>query len=190
MKQSEFAVLVEQIRKETTELLVSKGREYAGDEDRLANFKRGAALTGAEPLTVLFIYMSKHYDALATYVRDQQDGDVMPVLSEPITGRLADLINYAILAWALIVEKEKRVQEAVKEVAGFQVPREACAGPGPKLKLTLADGSATVLATWEDCRDFLAVAGETERGNRTVAFRGMEVVRWAYMSNEVQDIRV
>lgn len=111
MQQQQFEALVERIRKETAELLIAKGREYAGDADRLANFKRGASLTGVDPLTVLFIYMSKHYDALATYIRDNQAGGMMPVLSEPITGRIADLINYCVLAWALIEEKQGAAQQ-------------------------------------------------------------------------------
>ena len=86
-------------------LLKVKGGEYAGDEDRLANFKRGAAHVGVKPLTVLFIYLSKHYDALATYVRLSEQGAAME-LSEPIEGRLQDLINYCILARAVIEESK------------------------------------------------------------------------------------
>lgn len=106
MNQKDFAELVGQIQKETTGLLVAKGAEYSTDIDRLANFKRGASLTGVDPLVVLFIYMSKHYDAVASYVRAVQAGQE-PQLTEPITGRLADLINYCTLAWALILEQER-----------------------------------------------------------------------------------
>jgi len=84
-------------------LLLVKGGEYAGSEDRLANFKRGASLTGVKPLTVLFIYLAKHYDAVSTYVRDMQTGCTRP-RSESIEGRLDDLINYCLLAKAIIRE--------------------------------------------------------------------------------------
>ena len=48
-----------------------------------------------------FVYASKHYDAIATYVqRDAQGFDQK--LSEPIEGRLHDLLNYCILMIALI----------------------------------------------------------------------------------------
>ena len=103
MNQADFSKLVDGIVKDCHELLVVKGGEYAGSEDRLANFKRGAALTGCTPLQCLFIYMSKHYDAVATYVRDEAAGTTRP-RSEAIDGRLNDLINYAILAQALVQE--------------------------------------------------------------------------------------
>jgi hypothetical protein len=103
MNQEDFNLLVRETIQSTANLLVLKGEEYAGSEDRLANFKRGAALTGATPLQVAFIYASKHYDALATFCRKDAQGQVQS-LSEPIEGRLDDLINYCILMKAIIVE--------------------------------------------------------------------------------------
>ena len=109
MQQAEFEKLVNDAIDEIRELLVVKGGEYAGSEDRLANFKRGAALVGCTPLQVLFIYMSKHYDAVATYVRDQASGTERP-RSESIEGRLHDLMNYCLLAIALVRETDQMVQ--------------------------------------------------------------------------------
>lgn len=105
MEQEAFNQLVRETVQATTNLLVVKGEEYAGSEDRLANFKRGAALTGATPLQVAFIYASKHYDAIATYTRKDAAAHVQQ-LSEPIAGRLDDLINYCILMKAIIAEDE------------------------------------------------------------------------------------
>jgi len=103
MNQQEFEALCKRIQSDTVDILVSKGAEYAGSEDRLANFKRGAANTGVEPLTVLHVYMAKHWDSVSSYVRAKQRGEE-PKLSEPIVGRFHDLINYAVLAIALIEE--------------------------------------------------------------------------------------
>lgn len=103
MQQGDFEKLVGDTITEINRLLVVKGGEYAGSDDRLANFKRGSALTGATPLQVAFIYASKHYDAVATFVRDQATRTSRP-RSESITGRLDDLINYCLLMKALIVE--------------------------------------------------------------------------------------
>jgi hypothetical protein len=112
MQQAEFEALFDSTVEACRGLLITKGREYAGTDDRLANFKRGASLTGCTPLQVLFIYLSKHYDAVATFVRDEaafdSAGSARPQTSEPIEGRLDDLINYAILAKALIVESEQK----------------------------------------------------------------------------------
>lgn len=106
MNQTEFEALCEEIQRDTVDILVLKGREYAGSADRLANFKRNAALSGVDPLTVLHVYMAKHWDSFSTFVRDTQKGEV-PELSEPIRGRLYDLINYAVLAIALIEDGQK-----------------------------------------------------------------------------------
>jgi len=103
VNQEQFKLLVDKTVDSTAKLLVTKGEEYAGSADRLANFKRGAALTGATPLQVAFIYASKHYDALATFIRKDAAGTVQQ-LSEPIEGRLDDLINYCILMKAIIEE--------------------------------------------------------------------------------------
>lgn len=108
MKQEEFNKVVDETLAETRRLLVVKGGEYAGAEDRLANFKRGASLTGATPLQVLFIYLSKHYDAVATYVRDDAAGYTRP-RSESIEGRFDDIINYCLLAKALVREADQTI---------------------------------------------------------------------------------
>ena len=105
MNQVEFTELFNETIDRITSLLVVKGGEYAGSDDRLANFKRGAALTGCTPAQCLFIYMSKHYDAVATYIRDEAAG-VTRTRSEPIEGRVDDLINYGILLKALLKETE------------------------------------------------------------------------------------
>lgn len=106
MNQAEFDKIVAETKANIDNLLRVKGGEYAGSEDRLANFKRGAALTGCTPLQVLFIYLSKHYDAVASFVKSSAEGQVRES-SEPIEGRLDDLINYCILAKGLVAENSR-----------------------------------------------------------------------------------
>jgi len=96
-----FNKLVDDTVKSTSELLITKGGEYAGSDDRLANFKRGAELFGVTSLQVALIYMSKHYDAVGNYIRAHAHG-IPQNLSEPIDGRIDDLINYCYLIKALI----------------------------------------------------------------------------------------
>lgn len=112
-----FAKFVSQFQADQNDLLKVKGGEYAGTLDRLANFRRGAALTGVEPMTCLFIYMSKHYDAIATYVKDGQTKTDRP-RSEHIRGRLLDLANYAVLAAALLDDANSAVEPS--EVPPFR----------------------------------------------------------------------
>lgn len=110
MRQDEFDKLVEQTFEDCRDLLVGKGGEYAGSEDRLSNFKRGAALTGSTPLQVAMIYLSKHYDSLSTFVRKDAAGQAQR-LTEPIEGRLDDIINYCVLIKGLVRERKVDVGE-------------------------------------------------------------------------------
>jgi len=112
MNQKDFEELCQQIQRDTTDILILKGREYAGSADRLANFKRNAELSGVDPLTVLHVYMAKHWDSFSTYVRDMQAKQPRE-LSEPNERRLHDLINYAVLAVALIQDKPKEAPYAL-----------------------------------------------------------------------------
>lgn len=99
MNLEDFNCVVLETTEAINKLLVVKGGEYANSGDRLANFKRGASLTGCTPLQVAFIYASKHYDGIASYVKDPTRPS-----SEPIEGRFDDLINYCILMKAIIKE--------------------------------------------------------------------------------------
>lgn len=106
MNRSDFDQLVNETIASTAKLLIEKGAEYAGDADRLSNFKRGASLIGVTPLQVALIYASKHFDAISTYIRNDAGGK-MQILSEPIEGRFDDLINYCILMKALIRDQAR-----------------------------------------------------------------------------------
>lgn len=118
MNTAELDTIVTTTFEECKKLLITKGGEYAGGSDRLANFKRGAGRVGVKPLTVLHIYLSKHLDAIDTYVRKAQCEETQ-VLSEPIEGRIDDAINYLLLAKALIAERSKPMQKVVDSLALF-----------------------------------------------------------------------
>lgn len=105
MNLSESTSIFTETIKSMEKLLILKGSEYSGEEDRLANFKRGASLVGITPLQCAFVYASKHYDAIATYVRDEARGETRP-RSESIEGRLDDLMNYCFLMKCIIREAE------------------------------------------------------------------------------------
>lgn len=82
----------------------SKGREYASDEDTLADFKEVAEETGVTPLQCWSVYVKKHVRAIDTFVREGS------LKSEPIEGRIRDVIVYHLLLLGLIVDmKEERV---------------------------------------------------------------------------------
>lgn len=90
-------------------IMIKKGREYAGNEDRLANFKRGSVNVGINPESVLYVYLAKHLDSLATFIRDLERvknlKTVEEALTEPIAERIKDAINYLLLLHGLIEER-------------------------------------------------------------------------------------
>lgn len=103
MNGSEFKLVLTQTAEHLWTLTDSKGAEYAHDADQLANFKRLGAQLHLEPTTVLMVYMQKHLDAIAAYVSAVQN-DSIPILSEPIHGRIDDAILYLVLLKALILD--------------------------------------------------------------------------------------
>src|SRR5574337_1295810 len=78
-----------------------KGGEYAGDKDRLANFRRNAEALGIAMETVWAVYAAKHWDAVMQFVKDVATRTDR-VRSEPIEGRIDDLIVYLLLFKAII----------------------------------------------------------------------------------------
>ena len=98
MTYEDFDKLMDQMIAEEKAIGNTKGKEYT-QGDRLDNFKRLAAELGITPLQVLWIYLKKHLDSIAHYVRTEK------VLSEPIQGRIKDARVYLSLLRGLIEEK-------------------------------------------------------------------------------------
>lgn len=91
---------VERINK----LAAEKGGEYAGDVDRLANFRRNAAALGVPMELVWAVYAGKHWDAVQQYVQDLVNKKER-TRAEPVSGRVDDLIVYLILFQAILEER-------------------------------------------------------------------------------------
>ena len=95
--------------KAISEIMDSKGKEYSGNDDRLANFKRNGANLGLNPESIWAVYCGKHIDSLMTFIRELQKGrklaDIESSLSEPIDGRILDIQTYLILLQGLINER-------------------------------------------------------------------------------------
>lgn len=100
-----YAKLVDDTIVALKELSELKGGEYAGDVDRLANFRRNADNLDMVMEQVWAVYAAKHWDAVMQYVRDTAAGTARPRL-EPISGRLDDLIVYCLLMKAMIDERD------------------------------------------------------------------------------------
>jgi hypothetical protein len=96
-----FNTLLRELQQEETEANRTKGVEYAGESDALANFKEGAeAISRADALDVCFVYFYKHYTAVRSFVENRE------TRSETLQSRIKDLRLYAALLYALALETE------------------------------------------------------------------------------------
>lgn len=100
-----YAEMVNTTIQEIARLGRVKGGEYAGDEDRLANFRRNGERLGIPMETVWSVYFAKHEDAVMQYVKDLNAGKTRE-RSEPISGRIDDMLVYLILLKCIIDERE------------------------------------------------------------------------------------
>jgi hypothetical protein len=113
---AKFDTLLSETFKKTMKLVELKGGEYAGDVDRLANFRRNAAALGLPMEAVWAVYAGKHWDAIQQYCQDKITGKQRERM-EGIEGRLDDLIVYCILMKAIVDEGKKPVSyDATKGV--------------------------------------------------------------------------
>lgn len=102
MKSEELYTLIEdEIMPECMDIMRTKGEAYSGLEDTLANFKRCAKLAGVTVEQIWLVFFAKHFDAAASFVRTEYND------SEPIKGRIIDMINYLFLFAGILKEEGK-----------------------------------------------------------------------------------
>lgn len=99
MNREEFGQIVLTTLEECKSVLDTKRRDYAPDDDRLANFKSVGLMMALEPQTVCLTYLMKHLDAIASHC------DSLDLSVEYFDSRIVDCINYLLLLKAILVEK-------------------------------------------------------------------------------------
>lgn len=110
MTQEQLTKVVEERLESCRSLLESKGRDYSDhDRDRLSNFKVVAQLLNTTPQVVWAVYFLKHVIALTKHA---QSGELA---SEPVEGRVDDVVNYALLYAALCEEGKEGAAQYINE---------------------------------------------------------------------------
>jgi len=99
MEAQRFYDIIEELIDSCLEIMKAKGLAYSGKSDSFANFKRVAKNLSMSQYDVWYVYFAKHLDSLASWIREEYSD------SEPITGRIKDLINYLFLLYGMIKEE-------------------------------------------------------------------------------------
>lgn len=101
MKFERMQEIEEDLFEKIRDIRRTKGREYATDEDTLADFKEVAEEVGITPLQCWATYVKKHLRAVDSFVREES------VKSESIEGRILDVIVYHLLLLGLIEDLQR-----------------------------------------------------------------------------------
>jgi hypothetical protein len=101
MTLDEFDAFWEEMIVGEKELLMKKGQEYSGKENRFRNFEMIGEELGMDPKKILWVYLHKHMDGIRSYLRGEYTG------IEPIKGRIMDARNYLALLAGIIQEEEE-----------------------------------------------------------------------------------
>lgn len=98
MTHDEFTTIDAELMATCNAVLEQRGRAYASDQDRFANFREVAEQTGLTPLAVCHIYMLKGFSVINKLMRGET------VEGETVQERFADAINYLRIAYAMRAE--------------------------------------------------------------------------------------
>ena len=105
MQVDTFFKLSDEFLAECKNIQVEKGREYTVDSsDKFKNFKSIGDRLGMDAKMVALVYMLKHMDSIRAYILSGKEG------SEGLKGRCQDLVNYAIMLWAMDYEEKEYIK--------------------------------------------------------------------------------
>lgn len=110
-----FERLLDIMIKEEKEIGITKGKEYT-QGDRLDNFKRIAIELNISPKQALWVYLKKHLDSIVHFIKVDAKSATLPILSEPIEGRIKDARVYLSLLRGLIAEdklEENKTKDSI-----------------------------------------------------------------------------
>ena len=112
MNSARLNELWNELHQKETELIGIKAGEYAQDDEKLFNFKSGAALMGCEPYQVAWAYLTKHIISVQKAAVDgnfnfswavkQPDG----AYTEGIVQKIVDARNYLFFILCCLEESE------------------------------------------------------------------------------------
>lgn len=129
MNHTERLKFAEGIFEQCLDIMRTKGLSYASQADASENFKRIAEATGMTKYQVWAVYFGKHVLSLNNAVKRNPE---LPAVAdgEPIAGRVADIINYAVLL-AMMVEDDTAVDNPMMNDPAYRAMVESMPVPDP-----------------------------------------------------------
>lgn len=118
MNVTRFNKLVDDTVKQIKEVLVSKGKEYSKDENKLHNFDVGARMTGESREKVLHGMALKHHISISDIRNDAAKGKLPTI--EMVNEKFGDAINYLILEKACIVDRIEKINGSIQKPVHFK----------------------------------------------------------------------
>ena len=101
MDSEEFEKIFERQVAQSREVLLTKAKEYATDDDRLHNFEAASALIGGTPEQALWGFAVKHLVSISDMVKDAEYHS-----EEKWDEKIGDAINYLILLRAQVFDTD------------------------------------------------------------------------------------
>lgn len=126
MKNEAFNEVIDEILTSSRDMLIRKSEGYSTDEDRLHNFRTGAALNGLTMEQVCWGMATKHIISIRDMVMSGEayDADIWDE-------KLGDAINYLALLKAITVERKSPSDQSLadlrEKLVGSRHPSEASA---------------------------------------------------------------
>ena len=103
MKTVDFLKIVDETIEICKSTLIGKDKEYARNNDKFHNFKKGVPLEAKTPEKVLRGMMTKHIISIYDYIDDLENG--IDHLLEEWDEKLKDNINYLLILRGLLIER-------------------------------------------------------------------------------------
>ena len=101
MKHKAMLGLINAIFEQVETIHTQGQKEYAMDEDNVfANFERIANQMDLDKKTVLWVYLMKHIDGIASHLKGHRSQ------REEVQGRLTDAIVYLCILWGMIESED------------------------------------------------------------------------------------
>lgn len=107
MSHDEFEKIVNNRLSTCKSIMTVKNKEYAAPTDKLHNFRKAARMKGRTMLEICDDYNGKHLTSFDDMIETVKRGEVVSV--KALDEKITDIINYFLIAEAIIIEHNRKV---------------------------------------------------------------------------------